>query len=436
MKQIIWLKKFMKPIKQELQDRWLLYQFNDEKLFELLDQGWKNFYCGFDPTADSLHLWNFIWFMVALHIMRRWNTYTALTWWATGMIWDPGWKNSERNFLTMEVLDKNVAAISGQISGMLEKLSTFTWEKYSYRFVNNKDFYKNMNFLDFLREVWKFITVNTMINKEAVKKRIEDPSLSISYTEFSYQLLQGYDYSKMHKEDNMILQIGWQDQWWNLLTWTELIRKKYDSDSFAMTWPLITDSTGRKFWKSEWNAMFLDENKTTPYFIYQYFMNTTDEDISRYMKMLTLIETEEIDEIVKKHFENPEKREWQKILAFKVVEIVHGTKKAELCKKVSDFMFWEEDKIEILKNLSNEELEVFQKSMWGINYSSESLFEMMVNSGLESSNSNARQTLTSGWLYINWQKIEDSKYDFSKDFINDKFLLLQKWKKNFRLILK
>lgn len=426
----------MKPIKQELQDRWLLYQFNDEKLFELLDQGWKTFYCGFDPTADSLHLWNFIWFMVALHIMRRWNTYTALTWWATGMIWDPGWKNSERNFLTMEVLDKNVAAISGQISGMLEKLSTFTWEKYSYRFVNNKDFYKDMNFLDFLREVWKFITVNTMMNKEAVKKRIEDPSLSISYTEFSYQLLQGYDFCKMHKDDNMILQIGWQDQWWNLLTWTELIRKKYDSDSYALTWPLITDSTGRKFWKSEWNAMFLDENKTTPYFIYQYFMNTTDEDISRYMKMLTLIETEEIDEIVKKHFENPEKREWQKILAFKVVEIVHWTKKAELCKKVSDFMFWEEDKIEILKNLSNEELEVFQKSMWGINYSSESLFEMMVNSGLESSNSNARQTLTSGWLYINWQKIEDSKYDFSKDFINDKFLLLQKWKKNFRLILK
>lgn len=426
----------MKPIKQELQDRWLLYQFNDEKLFELLDQGWKNFYCGFDPTADSLHLWNFIWFMVALHIMRRWNTYTALTWGATGMIWDPGWKNSERNFLTMEVLDKNVAAISGQISGMLEKLSTFTWEKYSYRFVNNKDFYKDMNFLDFLREVWKFITVNTMMNKEAVKKRIEDPSLSISYTEFSYQLLQGYDFCKMHKDDGMILQIGWQDQWWNLLTWTELIRKKYDSDSYALTWPLITDSTGRKFWKSEWNAMFLDENKTTPYFIYQYFMNTTDEDISRYMKMLTLIETEEIDEIVKKHFENPEKREWQKILAFKVVEIVHGTKKAELCKKVSDFMFWEEDKIEILKNLSNEELEVFQKSMWGINYSSESLFEMMVNSGLESSNSNARQTLTSGWLYINWQKVEDSKYDFSKDFINDKFLLLQKWKKNFRLILK
>ena len=425
----------MKPIKQELQDRWLLYQFNDEKLFELLDQGWKNFYCGFDPTADSLHLWNFIWFMVALHIMRRWNTYTALTWGATGMIWDPGWKNSERNFLSIEVLDKNVAAISGQISGMLEKLSTFTWEKYSYRFINNKDFYKDMNFLDFLREVWKFITVNTMMNKEAVKKRIEDPSLSISYTEFSYQLLQGYDFCKMHKDDNMILQIGWQDQWWNLLTWTELIRKKYDSDSYALTWPLITDSTGRKFWKSEWNAMFLSEEKTSPYFIYQYFMNTTDEDISRYMKMLTLIETEEIDEIVKKHFEKPEERMGQKLLAFKVVEIVHGTKKAELCQKISEFIFGE-NKLEILKNLSDEELKIFKNSIWGLEYSGENLFEMMVNSGLESSNSNARQTLTSGWLYINWQKIEDYKYDFSKDFINDKFLLLQKWKKNFRLILK
>lgn len=426
----------MKPIKQELQDRWLLYQFSDEKIFELLDEGGKNFYCGFDPSADSLHLWNFIGFMVALHIMRRWNIYTALTWWATWMIWDPGWKNSERTFLSIETLDNNQKAISSQISNMLDKLSNFTEEKYSYKFVNNKTFYENMNFLDFLREVWKFITVNTMMNKEAVKKRIEDPSLSISYTEFSYQLLQGYDYAKMHKEDNMILQIWGQDQWWNLLTWTELIRKKYDSDSYALTWPLITDSTWKKFGKSEWNAMFLSEEKTSPYFIYQYFMNTTDEDISRYMKMLTLIETEEIDEIVKKHFEKPENREGQKILAFKVVEIVHWTKKAELCQKISEFMFGDEDKIEILKNLSDEELKIFQNAMWWINFSSENLFEIIVNSWLENSNSNARKTLESGWISINWQKITDTKYDFSSDFINEKFLLLQKWKKNFRLILK
>lgn len=425
----------MKPIKQELQDRWLLYQFSDEKIFELLDEGGKNFYCGFDPSADSLHLGNFIGFMVALHIMRRWNIYTALTGGATGMIWDPGWKNSERTFLSIETLDNNQKAISSQISTMLDKLWNFTKEKYSYKFVNNKTFYENMNFLDFLREVWKFITVNTMMNKEAVKKRIEDPSLSISYTEFSYQLLQGYDFCKMHKDDEMILQIWGQDQWWNLLTWTELIRKKYDSDSYALTWPLITDSTGKKFGKSEGNAMFLSEEKTSPYFIYQYFMNTTDEDISRYMKMLTLIETEEIDEIVKKHLEKPENREGQKLLAFKVVEIVHGTAKAELCQKISEFIFGE-NKMEILKNLSDEELKIFKNSIWGFEYSDENLFEIIVKSELENSNSNARKTLESGWISINWQKITDTKYDFSSDFINEKFLLLQKWKKNFRLILK
>lgn len=426
----------MKPIKQELQDRWLLYQFSDEKIFELLDEGWKNFYCGFDPTADSLHLWNFIGFMVALHIMRRWNIYTALTGWATWMIWDPGGKNSERTFLSLETLDNNQKSISSQISNMLDKLSKFTSEKYFYKFVNNKTFYENMNFLDFLREVWKFITVNTMMNKETVKNRIEDPNLSISYTEFSYQLLQGYDFAKMHKDDDMILQIWGQDQWGNLLTWVELIRKKYDWASYALTWPLITDSTGKKFGKSEGNAMFLSEEKTTPYFIYQYFMNTTDEDISRYMKMLTLIETEQIDEIVKKHLEKPEERNWQKLLAFKVVEIIHGTKKAELCQKISEFMFWENEKIEILKNLSDEELKVFQDAMWWFDYSEENLFEMIVNSRLEKSNSSARQTISSGGISINWKKIEDVRYDFSSDFIDEKFLLLQKWKKNFRLILK
>ncbi|PZM83797.1 tyrosine--tRNA ligase [Candidatus Gracilibacteria bacterium] len=426
----------MKPIKQELQDRGLLYQFSDEKIFELLDQGGKNFYCGFDPTADSLHLGNFIGFMVALHIMRRGNIYTALTGGATGMIGDPGGRTSERTFLSAEILENNQKAISNQISNMLEKLSTFTKEKYSYKFVNNKDFYENMGILDFLREVGKFITVNVMINRETVKKRIEDPSQSISYTEFSYQLLQGYDFAKMHKEDDMILQIGGQDQWGNLLTGVELIRKKYDTASYALTWPLITDSTGKKFGKSEGNAMFLDGNKTTPYFIYQYFMNTTDEDISRYMKMLTLIETEEIDKIVENHLKNPENREGQKILAFKVVEIVHGTKKAELCQKISEFMFGENDKVEVLKTLTEEELKVFQNSMGGFDYAGENFFEIIVASGLETSNSNARQAVSSGAIHINSKKITDAKYDFSADFINDKFLLLQKGKKNFRIILK
>lgn len=425
----------MKPLKQELTDRWLLYQISNDDIFEKLDKWWVNFYLGFDPSADSLHLWNFIGFMVAVHLMRRWNTYTALTWWATGMIWDPGWKDAERNFLSGEILDNNQKAISKQITEILKNLTNYTWDTFKYNFVNNKDFYKDMNFLDFLREVWKYITVNTMIAKDTVKKRIEDPKKSISYTEFSYQLLQGYDFTKMYKDDNMTLQIWGQDQWWNLVTWTEIIRKKYDWETYALTWPLITDSTGKKFWKSEWNAMFLDENKTNPYFIYQYFMNTADEDLWKYLKMLTLIETEEIDKIVEKHLQNPEKREWQKLLAFKVVEIVHSTKKAEFCEKISNFLF-SENKLEVLKNLNLEELKSFKNSIWGLDYLWENLFEIIVSTWLTKSNSEARQAISSWAIYINEEKISDPKYNFSSDFIDWKFLLLQKWKKNFRLILK
>jgi len=427
----------MKLIKQELEDRWLLFQFTNEKIFEEFDKGGKNFYCGFDPTADSLHLWNFIGFMVAIHLMRRWNKYTALTWWATWMIWDPGWKDSERTFLNIETLDNNQKAIELQVSWILSNLKDSLWEDFKFDFVNNKDFYKDMWYLDFLREVGKYITINVMMSKDTVKKRIEDPDKSISYTEFSYMLLQGYDFAKMYKDDNMILQIWWQDQWGNLVTWTELIRKKYDWESYAITWPLITDSTWKKFGKSEWNAIWLDKNKTSPYEIYQYFMNTDDKDVERYLKMLTLIETEEIEEIVKKHLEKPEFREGQKKLAYKVVEIIHGKNEADLAVKISNFMFWNPDlRVETLSKLSKNNLETFKKAMWGFDYNWENLFETIVNSGLEKSNSNARNSIKSGAIYINEKKVEDFNLDLQKEFLENSSLLLRKGKKNFRIITK
>lgn len=426
----------MKSLKQEFVDRGLLYQHTDDKLFEKFDKWEGVFYCWFDPSADSLHLWNFIGFMVAIHFMRRWNKYIALTWWATWMIWDPGWKDAERNFLSPEMLEHNVSCISNQISWMLEKLKNYTWDNLQYSFFNNIDNYKDLLFLDFLRDVWKYITVNTMMSKEAVKKRIEDPTKSISYTEFSYQLMQWYDYTKLFKEKNVTLQIWWQDQWWNLVTWTELIRKKYDEEVHAMTWPLITDSTGRKFGKSEWNAMFLDKNKTSPYFIYQYFMNTSDEDLSRYMKMLTLIETEEIDEIIKNHMKEPEKREGQKLLAFKVVEIVHWTNIAELIKRISDFMFNEDlDRLDVLKNLKDEELSIFIENIWWGIFNWENLFETLVKVGLASSNSDARELVKSGAIFINEEKIEDFNFNVDSGFI-DWRILLRKWKKTLKIMKK
>lgn len=426
----------MKPLKQELADRWLLYQFTSDELFKKFDAWEGSFYCGFDPTADSLHLWNFIWFMVWVHLMRRGNKYFALTWWATGMIWDPGWKDSERNFLSPEALDNNQKKISIQISSILTNLKNFTWNEFKYDFVNNKDFYVGMWYLDFLREVGKFITINVMMSKDTVKKRIEDPDKSISYTEFSYMLLQWYDYCKLFKDSWVTLQIWGQDQWWNLVTWTELIRKKYESEAYALTWPLITDSTWKKFGKSEWNAMFLDKTKTTPYFIYQYFMNTSDDDLAKYMKMLTLIETEEVDEIVANHMKNPEDRVGQKLLAFKVVEILHSTVEAKLSEKISDFMFGDNDKLEILKSLNNDELDSFKFSMWWFNFSWENLFETIVVSGLESSNSNARNAIKAWSIFINEEKVTDFNLDLNNCFINDKFILLRKGKKSFRLIKK
>lgn len=426
----------MKPIKQELEDRGLLYQSTNDDIFALIDSWKANFYCGFDPTADSLHLGNFIGFMVALHLMRRGNRYTALTGGATGMIWDPGWKNSERDFLSEQSLENNQKSISNQIAKIAENLTDFTWDELHYDFINNKVFYENMNFLDFLREVGKFMTVNVMMSKDTVKKRIEDPKQSISYTEFSYQLLQGYDACRLFKDKNVILQIGGQDQWGNLVTGTELIRKKYNADSYALTWPLITDSTWKKFGKSEGNAMFLDASKTSPYFIYQYFMNTPDGDISKFLKMLTLIETQEIDKIVKKHFEAPELREGQKLLAYKVIEIIHWNIQADLALKISDFMFWNSDKIKTLSELSNEELGTFQNAMGGWQYEEENFFELIVSSGLSKSNSEARNTISSGAISINGKKISDMKYDFSWDFLINGSLLIQKGKKNLRIIQK
>ena len=425
----------MKTLKQELESRGLLYQTSHEELFEKFENGGCNFFCGFDPTADSLHLGNFIGFMVAIHVMRRGNTYTALTGGATGMIGDPGWKDAERSFLSPETLDDNQNAIESQMTNMLANLQSFTWEDFRYDFVNNKDFYENMSYLDFLREVGKFITVNNMISKDTVKRRVEDPNQSISYTEFSYMLLQGYDFAHMYEDRNMLMQIGGQDQWWNLVTWSEIIRKKHDGDSYVLTWPLITDASGKKFGKSEWNALWLDKNKTTPYELYQYFMNTADDDIERFLKMLTLIEVEEIEKQVSEHMKSPENRSGQKLLAYKVVELIHGNDEAEFAKNMTQFMF-SKSKLDTVKELSTEELMKFQGAMWGFKYESQNLFETIVQSGLANSNSEARNAVKSGAISINEEKVSDFNYDVINSFLSNGALLIKKGKKNLKLILK
>ena len=423
----------MLELKKELEQRGLLYQNSSEDLFSLYEKGNQSLYCGFDPTADSLHLWNFIGFMTAVHFMRRNNKYIAIVGGATGMIGDPGGKDAERTFLSEEQLRKNEQAIRNQIWYLLKNIEEVTGEKLEYEVVNNYDFFKNMSILDFLREVGKYVTVNNMIKKDTVRKRVEDPDKSISYTEFSYMLLQGYDFYKLFADYGVKLQIGGQDQWWNLVTWIELIRKKLDKEAYALTFPLITDSNGKKFGKSEWNAIWLDANKTSPFKLYQFLINTTDEDVERYLKLLTLMDFDEIKKVVEKHKQKPELRYGQKILAEKVVEIIHWKKQAQLAKKLSEFLFGTENKLDILSKLDKSELKEFIKEVWGKKYEWEDLLDLLVNTGLAPSRGQAKKDIKSGAIYMNEKKVES--FDAKPEFISD-ILLLRKGKKKYAIVEK
>jgi len=423
-------------LQEYLQERGYLYQFSHEAIFEKLEKGGEKFYVGFDPTADSLHVWNLIGFMTAVQLMLRGNTYYALVGWATGMVWDPGGKDSERKFLDEQTLEHNVSCIRSQYDSIISRLEESTGKKLDYKVVNNLDFYEGVSYLDFLREIGKFHTVNQMISKDTVKKRVEDPDKSISYTEFSYMLLQWFDYYYLHTNHWVNLQMWWQDQWGNLVTWIELIRKKAETETYCFTWPLITDATWRKFGKSEWNALFLDKDKTSPYNLYQYFINSDDADLDRYFKLLTLLELEEISDILDAHKKSPELRVGQKRLAYEIVKIIHGVEDADICEKITEFLFGTEDKLELLKRLTNEEFEIFYRDIWGIQYNEQNLFGLFIESWLEQSGGTARQTLWAWGMYINETKVTDGHYDFLDDFVDSRFLLLRKGKKNYRIVKK
>lgn len=309
-------------LREELEKRGFLYQYTNEEVFTLYDGGQNTLYVGMDPTADSLHLGNFVGFMHAVQWMKRGNHLIFIVGGATGMIGDPGGKNSERSFLDEVTLTHNVQAITKQVGDILENLSLLSGEKFSWEVRNNLEMYEGMSYLRFLREVGKYITVNQMLTKETVKRRIEDPESSISYTEFSYMLMQAYDFLQLYLQKGCQLQIAGSDQRGNIVTGVELIRKKCDVEVYGVTCPLIVDSTGKKFGKSEGNALWLDPQKNSPFVLFQYFMNTADEDVSRYLHLLTLLTFDEIGKIIDEHHKDPSKRTGQYQLAYYVTKTV------------------------------------------------------------------------------------------------------------------
>ncbi|PID86446.1 tyrosine--tRNA ligase [Candidatus Gracilibacteria bacterium] len=427
----------MISLKKELEDRGFLHQYTDEKVFEIFEKGGNNFYFGVDCSSNSMTIGNFVALQMAIKFMLKGNKCFLLVGGATSTIGNPSGKDSERPILGKEILQANQKGIASQFDKLVKNVENITGKKLSYEIVNNYDFFKNMNILTFLKEVGRFMTVNWMMSKDIVKKRITDPNKFISYAEFSYMLIMGYDFYHLNKYNNVILEVGGSDEWDGILSGIELVGKKSNKEVYGVTNKLIMDANGKKFGKSEGNAIWLDENKTSPYQMYQYFMNSLDEDIGKYLKLFSFLEINEINEIVEKHFESPEKREGQKILAYKVVEIIHGTNEANLAKNISNFMFsGSEDRIKFLESSTDHEIKTICNAIGGYEYKNENLFETIVKSGLAKSSSEVRQAIKSGAISINEERISDFNHDFSQSFINNKVLLIRKGKKNLKIIYK
>ena len=426
-------------LREELEKRGFLYQSTSEKLFDIYDEGGQTFYFGCDPTADSLHLGNFVVFMNAVNFMKRGNKLILIIWGETGMIGDPGGRDSERQMLSQETLEYNVSKISEQVKGILDNLKMLSGVDFVFEVRNNQEFYKDMSFSAFLREVGKYITVNQMMSKETVKKRIEDPDQSISFTEFSYMLLQAYDYYWLHTKEGVNLQLASSDQRGNIVTGIELISKKCGDEVYGMTGPLILDSTGKKFGKSEGNAIWLSPGKNSPYFVYQYFMNTSDADVERYLKLFTLLSLDEIDSIVSAHNSDTASRWGQRTLAHYVVQTIFGKRAVEAAEKISEVLFWGEDKLELIKNMSSEEISALKQETGGATLESLPLniCDALVMTGLESSKGNAKKSIESGAIYLNEEKVEKIDFEITdSDIINSKVALLRKGKKTYKIILK
>ncbi len=402
---------------------------------ELLNKGMTSGYIGFDPTADSLHVGSLAQIMTLIHFQRAGHKPFALVGGATGMVGDPSGKSQERNLLSEDVLQKNLAGIKAQ----LEKFLDFDCGANSAQMVNNYDWFKDDTFLDFIRDVGKHITVNYMMAKDSVKKRLEGEGMS--FTEFTYQLVQGYDFYYLWKNNNCALQMGGSDQWGNIVTGTELVRRKGAGEAFALTTQLIKKADGTKFGKTEGGNIWLDAEKTSPYKFYQFWLNTSDEDAKSYIRIFTLFDEETIRSIEAEQDAAPHLRMLQKALAKDITIRVHGDAAYEKAIKSSGFFFGNTD-IEFLNELnSNEILALFDgvpnytinaaDLQQGINV----IDLLAAHTSIFPSKSEAKKTITGGGVSINRNKIAVEDVISPAVLINGKFILAQRGKKNYFLII-
>tara|TARA_B100001287_G_scaffold189433_1_gene160005 strand:- start:2289 stop:3557 length:1269 start_codon:yes stop_codon:yes gene_type:complete len=388
-------------------------------------------YIGFDPTADSLHIGSLVQIMILIHLQRCGHKPYILVGGATGMVGDPSGKSKERNLLDNVTLNKNLQSIERQ----LKKFLDFNCGKKSAVVVNNLDWYKNYTFLNFIRDIGKHISVSYMMSKDSVKNRLES---GLSFTEFSYQLVQGYDFFWLFKNNNCKVQLGGSDQWGNIVTGTELIRRKIGGKAFAVTSPLIKKSDGGKFGKTAEGNVWLDKRKTSPYKFYQFWLNTSDEDAKNYIKIFSLKDENEIIELIKSHQKNPHLRILQNEIADEVTKMVHSKNDLNMAKKASLILFGKST-ADDLKELDTETfLSVFDgvpnfeisKSDLGINF----IDLLTEKTNIFSSKGDARRMIQSNSISINKIKITSEFLFEEKYIINDNYVLVQKGKKNYFLL--
>ncbi len=392
-------------------------------------------YVGFDPTADSLHIGSLIPIIILVHLQKFGHKPVALVGGATGMVGDPSGKSEERNLLSTQVLNHNVEAVKKQLAKFIDFNSG---KLNAAEMVNNYDWFKKISFLDFIRDVGKHISINYMMAKDSVKKRLEGEN-GMSFTEFTYQLVQGYDFYWLYKNKNCKLQFGGSDQWGNIVTGTELIRRKSGGEAFAFTCPLLTKSDGNKFGKSEKGNVWLDAEKTSPYIFYQYWLNTADVDAGRFLKVFTFLSEKEINDLVQQHTGNEHQRILQKKLAEELTCFVHSKSDYEFAVKASSILF-SNDTAQILKELNEEQLLQVMEGVPTIEIEKSKLNDidiitLLADSKIFASKGEAKKMLSGGGIFINKEKVIDADEKINATrLLNDKYLLIQKGKKNYYLM--
>ena len=403
---------------------------------ELLAKEMVSGYIGFDPTSDSLHIGSLVPILLLVHLQKAGHKPYALVGGATGMVGDPSGKSEERNLLSEEVLLHNQAGVQKQLSKFLDFSAT---KNNKAEMVNNYDWFKDFSFLHFIRDVGKYITVNYMMSKDSVKKRLEGET-GMSFTEFTYQLVQGYDFYWLYQHKNCKLQMGGSDQWGNIVTGTEIIRKKVGGEAFAFTCPLLTKADGGKFGKTERGNIWLDPTKTSPYQFYQFWLNASDEDATKWIKIFTLLPKEAIEELIAAHAAAPHARLLQKKLAEEITCFVHSKEDYEFAVKASEILFGNAA-TEVLASLNETQLLQVMEGVPTVEITKASiadgyeLVSFLTDTAIFPSKGEAKKMLQAGGVAINKTKLAADKTAVTvSDLLQHKYLLVQKGKKNYYLV--